>query len=37
MEDGIEELKEKLRLTQIRLAAEKEADAHQRQQVGLQL
>ncbi|KAI4901944.1 hypothetical protein NFI96_021244, partial [Prochilodus magdalenae] len=32
MEDGIEELKEKLRLTQIRLAAEKEADAHQRQQ-----
>ncbi|XP_066520884.1 cilium assembly protein DZIP1L [Hoplias malabaricus] len=32
MEDGIEELKEKLRLTHIRLAAEKEADAQQRQQ-----
>ncbi|XP_049335276.1 cilium assembly protein DZIP1L [Astyanax mexicanus] len=32
MEDGIEELKEKLRLTQLKLAAEKEADAHQRQQ-----
>ncbi|KAL7891163.1 hypothetical protein AOLI_G00006390 [Acnodon oligacanthus] len=32
MEDGIEELKENLRLTQVRLAAEKEADAHQRQQ-----
>ncbi|XP_036426316.1 zinc finger protein DZIP1L isoform X2 [Colossoma macropomum] len=32
MEDGIEELKEKLRLTQVRLAAEKEADAHHRQQ-----
>ncbi|XP_072540163.1 cilium assembly protein DZIP1L isoform X2 [Salminus brasiliensis] len=32
MEDGIEELKEKLRLTQLQLAAEKEADAHKRQQ-----
>uniref|UniRef100_A0A3B4EP24 C2H2-type domain-containing protein n=1 Tax=Pygocentrus nattereri TaxID=42514 RepID=A0A3B4EP24_PYGNA len=32
MEDGIEDLKEKLRLTQVRLAAEKEADVRQRQQ-----
>ncbi|XP_035380492.1 zinc finger protein DZIP1L [Electrophorus electricus] len=32
MEDGIEELKEKLRLTQSYLAAEREADARRRQQ-----
>ncbi|XP_076846602.1 cilium assembly protein DZIP1L isoform X2 [Brachyhypopomus gauderio] len=32
VEDGIQELKEKLQLTQSHLAAEREADAHRRQQ-----
>lgn len=35
MKDGLEELKEKLRLTQSRLEAEREADAYRRQQVCL--
>lgn len=35
MKDGLEELKEKLRLTQSQLEAEREADAYRRQQVGL--
>lgn len=35
MKDGLEELKEKLRLTQSRLDAEREADACRRQRVGL--
>lgn len=35
MEDGIEELKERLRLTQMQLQAEREADSLRRRQVSL--
>lgn len=37
MEDGIEELREKLKLTQTQLAAEKEANVHHRQQVSFSI